>query len=185
MELDHHLDAIETANALPRGATKVLAVAESLAAVRAACYRGAPSRLIGLCFGAEGLGAEFGVAPRGPDGSYRAPLLQARNDLLVAAAQAGVAAIDAPFPDSLDVEGLGREIHAAANDGFAGKICLHPSQVAAITAAFTASPERAEWARRIKRAFDAAPDRDVLTLDGSLIDRLQLGVAERILSAFE
>lgn len=183
--LDHHLEAIEAANDLPRGATKVLAVTETLGAVRASCYRGAPARLIGLCFGADELGAELGIAPRGPDGAYRAPLAQARAGLLIAAAEAGIAAIDAPFPDSADIEGLAREVRSAAEDGYTGKLCMHPSQVASVTAAFTSSAERAEWARRVKGAFDAAPDSEFLILDGKTIDRLRLCAAERILSAFE
>lgn len=183
--LDHHLEAIEAANNVPRGATKVLAVIETLGAARVTGYRDAPARLIGLCFGAEELGAELGVTPRGADGLYRVPLAQARAALLVAAAEAGVAAIDTPFPDAFDREGLAAEIQAAADDGFTGKLCIHPSQVAPVTAAFTSSPERAEWARQIKRAFAAAPDSAGLVLDGRPIDRAQLCAAERILSAFE
>lgn len=183
--LDHHLEAMEAANDLPRGSTRVLAVVESFGASAVTGYRDAPARLIGLCFGAEELGAKLGIAPRGPDGAYRVPLAQARAALLIAAAEMGIAAIDTPFPDPFDSEGLAGEIRAAADDGFTGKMCIHPSQVAPVTAAFTSSPERAEWARQIRRAFAATADSADTVMDGKMIDRAQLCVAERILSAFE
>jgi citrate lyase subunit beta/citryl-CoA lyase len=183
--LDHHLEAIEAAHGVARGSTKIVAVIDTYAAIQGVRYADAPARLVGLCLGADALGAQIGIAPRGQDGMYRAPLAQARTSLVIAAADAGVAAIDAPFPDPHDHKGLVRETRAAVEEGYAGKMCIYPSQVAPVTAAFTSSPERAEWARRVKRIFDAAPGSDAVTLDGTIVGRAQLSAAERILSAFE
>jgi citrate lyase subunit beta/citryl-CoA lyase len=103
--------------------------------------------------------------------------------MLVAAAQAGVPALDTPWPDPRDPAGLEREAAQAAADGFAGKLCIHPAQLGPVTAAFTPSPERIAWAKQVRDAFAANPGAGVLALDGKMIDRPHLRMAERILAS--
>lgn len=182
--LDHHLEALETASGIPVGQIRVLAlVTETAASLHALDYAGVASRLAALCFGAEDLSADLGIAPRGTDGAYPAPVAQARAATLVAAAAAGVPALDTPFPDPRDPDGLAREAAEAATDGFAGKLCIHPAQIGPVNAAFTPSPERVRWARTVRDAFAANPGAGVLALEGRMIDRPHLKLAERILSA--
>ena len=109
-------------------------------------YGGVASRLLAICFGAEDLSADLGISPRHPDGSYPAAVVFARAQVLVAAGALGVPAIDTPYPDHSDPEGLRREAAAAEADGFAGKILIHPAQIDIVNAAFTPSPERVRWA---------------------------------------
>ena len=71
----------------------------------------------------------------------------------------------------------------AARDGFSGKLCIHPAQIAPANAAFTPSPERVEWARRVAAAFAETPDAGVLTLDGAMIDQPHLKLARRVLAS--
>ncbi len=67
--LDHHLEALEAANGLPPGGIGILAlVTETALSLRAMDYAGSPERLVALCFGAEDLSADLGIAPRGPGG---------------------------------------------------------------------------------------------------------------------
>jgi len=98
----------------------------------------------------------------------------ARAAMLVAAAAAGVPALDTPWPDPRDPEGLAREAACAAEDGFAGKLCIHPGQIEAVNAAFTPSAERLAWARRVRDGFAANPGAGVFALDGKMIDRPHL-----------
>jgi citrate lyase subunit beta / citryl-CoA lyase len=185
LALHHHLEALEAAAGLPPGDIRVLAlVTETAASLHAIDYRGAP-RLLALCFGAEDLSADLGVTPRDVDGLYAAPVAAARAATLVAAAAAGVAALDTPWPDPRDPDGLARESAAAARDGFAGKLCIHPGQIAPVNAAFTPSPERVAWARMVRDAFAADPGAGVLALEGRMIDRPHLRLAERILAAID
>ncbi|WP_158747385.1 CoA ester lyase [Acidisphaera sp. L21] len=181
--LDHHLEALETASGLPPGGIGVLAlVTETADSLRSMDYAGSTPRLLGLCFGAEDLSADLGIAPRGPDG-YAAPVMAARAATLLAAAWAGVPAIDTPWPDPKDAAGMVREAAQAARDGFVGKLCIHPGQIAPANAAFTPSEERVVWARRVEAAFAASPDSGVLTLDGAMIDQPHLKLARRILAS--
>ena len=180
--LDHHLQALEAAARLPRGGIGVLAlVTETAASLHSMDYRGTP-RLRALVFGAEDLSADLGVDPRDATGAYSAPVAAARAAVLLSAAAAGVPALDTPWPDPRDPDGLAREAAAAARDGFAGKLCIHPAQIAPVNAAFTPSPEQVAWARRVLDGFAARPGAGVFALDGRMVDKPHLKLAERILS---
>jgi citrate lyase subunit beta/citryl-CoA lyase len=183
--LDHHLEALETASGIAVGSIGVVAIVTETAAsvFTLGAYGGVASRLCAICFGAEDLSADLGISPRHPDGSYPAPVVLARAQVLVAAGAIGVPAIDTPWPDPRDPDGLRREAEAAAADGFAGKILIHPAQIEIANAAFTPSAERVRWAERVDAAFAANPDAGVFTLDGKMIDRPHYKLARRILAA--
>ncbi len=183
--LDHHLEALETAAGLPVGAIAVLPIAtETTAAVLALpSLLGFHRRVAALCFGAEDLSADLGISPRHADHSYPAAIAQARAAVLLTAAAIGVAAIDTPFPDPRDPDGLARETATAAADGFAGKLCIHPNQIETVNAGFTPAPGRVAWAEAVRDGFAANPGAGVFTLDGRMIDRPHLKLAERILAA--
>jgi citrate lyase subunit beta/citryl-CoA lyase len=181
--LDHHLEALETASGQAPGSIGVIAlVTETAESLLAMDYRGAPPRLAALCFGAEDLSADLGVSPR-PNGAYTAPVLAARSATLVAAAAAGVPALDTPWPDPRDPAGLAMEADAAARDGFAGKLCIHPDQLVPVAAAFTPAPDRIAWATAVRDGFAERPGAGVFVLDGKMIDRPHLKLAERILAS--
>ncbi len=184
--LDHHLEVLETAAGHTVGGIKVLAlVTETAASVRSMPAAASPgmARVLAFCFGAEDLSSDLGIPPRLPDQSYPAAIAHARNAMLVAAAAAGVAALDTPWPDHRDPVGLAREARAAAADGFAGKVCIHPDQIGPVNAAFTPDPDRVAWAERVRDGFAANPGAGVFALDGKMIDRPHLRLAERILAA--
>ena len=183
--LDHHLQALETMCGRPVGGIGVIAIATETAASVLALptLAGGAPRLLALCFGAEDLSADLGIDPRRSDGSYPPPVAAARAALLIAAAAAGLPALDTPHVDPRDPAGLAREASAAVADGFAGKLVIHPDQIGPVNAAFSPSPERVAWARRVLDGFAANPGAGVFALDGKMIDRPHLRLAERILAA--
>jgi citrate lyase subunit beta/citryl-CoA lyase len=185
LALDHHLEALEAAAGAPVGGIGVFAiVTETAGSVFALGNYGAvATRLVGICFGAEDLSADLGIAPRHADGSYPAPVVLARAQVLIAAGALGVPAIDTPYPDHGDPAGLRREAEAAAADGFAGKILIHPAQIDIVNATFTPPAEQLLWAERVNAAFTANPDSGVFALDGKMIDRPHWKLAQRILAA--
>lgn len=181
--LDHHLEALEAAAGLPAGEIGVLALAtETAASLHSLDYRGVTPRLRALCFGAEDLSAELGVLPRDAAGGYAAPVTQARGAMLLAAAAAGVPALDTPFPDPRDEAGLARETQQAARDGFGGKMCIHPAQLALVNDAFTPDAAQLAWASGVRDAFEQAPEAGVLSLDGRMVERMHLRLAQRMLT---
>jgi len=181
--LDHHLEALETAWGLPIGGIKVIALPTETAAsvFQLGRYAGAP-RLIAICFGAEDISADLGVSPRKPDGSYPDAIAWTRGATLAAAGAAGILALDTPYPDPRDPAGLLRETQAAVADGFAGKLLIHPDQIAVVNEAFTPDADRIAWAIKVRDAFAANPNAGVLSMDGKMLDRPHLRLAERILA---
>lgn len=185
--LDQQMAVLEAGAGLPPGAIGIIAIVTETAASIAglAGYGGAPARLRAICFGAEDLSADLGISPRREDGSYAPPVAAARAAVLIAAAAAGVAALDTPWPDPRDPAGLERESRAAAADGFAGKLLIHPAQIAPVTAIFTPDTAQLDWARRVRDAFAARPDAGVMALDGKMIDRPHLKLAQRLLATVD
>lgn len=181
--LDHHLEALETAAGLRVGGIKVIALPTETAAsvFNLGHYAGAP-RLLAICFGAEDISADLGVSPRKPDGSYPDAIAWTRGATLAAAGAAGVLALDTPYPDPRDPIGLLRETQAAVADGFAGKLLIHPDQIASVNTAFTPDAARIAWAIQVRDAFAANPNAGVLSMDGKMLDRPHLRLAERILA---
>lgn len=182
--LDHHLEILEASAGLAPGGIAVLAlVSETAEAVsRLDLYRAVPPRVRAFCFAAEDLSADLGITPRRADGTFAPPIAAARARLLLAAAACGVAALDTPFPDPRDPDGFAREAQAAAADGFAGKILIHPAQIVPAHAAFTPRPEQIAWAEAVRDGFAANPHSGTFALAGKMIDRPHLKLARRILA---
>lgn len=81
------------------------------------------------------------------------PLLAARQQLVLACAEAGKPAIDVPFIRLEDEAGLAEEAARARALGFAAKAAIHPAQVPAIRAAFAPSAAELEEARAALAAY--------------------------------
>jgi citrate lyase subunit beta/citryl-CoA lyase len=188
LQVHHYLCALERRERLPLESTGLLVIATETpqAVLTLGGYAGSWPRLTGLTWGAEDLGAALGVRERcEPDGSLTPPFSLARSLCLLAAAAAGVQAVDGVFGDFNDTDGLTRELTRARRDGFMGKLAIHPAQLEAINAAFTPTEAELAQARRIVAAFAAAPDVGVISLDGRMIDRPHLAAARRLLEATE
>ena len=179
--LDHYLSAFEAAATLPLGATRVIAIATETPAAMFAMggYAGVSPRLSGITWGAEDLAACVGGNNRRADGTYDDVYRLARSLCLLAAAAAGVEAIDTIFTDFRDEAGLAHECAAAKRSGFAAKMAIHPAQIAAINSAFAAGEDELAWARKVVALFAANPDAGTIALDGKMIDRPHLTLARR------
>jgi len=136
-QLSAKLAVREAEFALADGATRIIAVADTARSLFGmASYRGSSARLIGLAWDAESLCADIGGECHGGLGAAAGPYRLARDLTLLAAAAAGVAAIDAAFADVRDEEGLRAEALAARRDGFAGKMAIDPLQARIINDVF-------------------------------------------------
>lgn len=179
------LDAFEAAAGAAPGATRILAIATETAGslFGLGSYAEAGPRLSGLMWGAEDLSASLGASANRLDGRWLAPFRLARDLCLAGAAAAGVPAIDTVHVDIEDLAGLEADAREARRDGFAGKAVIHPKHVDVVNAVFTPAPEELDWARRVVAAFATAADAGVLRMDGKMLDRPHLRLAERLLAA--
>ncbi|WP_417414860.1 HpcH/HpaI aldolase/citrate lyase family protein [Hoeflea sp.] len=103
--------------------------------------------------------------------------------IVLAARAYGLDVLDGVYNDFKDEAGLIRECSEGQAMGFDGKTLIHPAQIGPANTAFGISPERLADARAIADAF-AIPDnqgRGVISLDGKMVERLHLEIAERLI----
>lgn len=185
MQLGHYLDALEAAYGVIRGAIKILPIAtetaESLFSLNS--FGSCGSRLYGMTWGAEDLGAALGAtANKDSSGAWTSPFQLARSLCLFGAHAAGVPAIDTLFANFRDIAGLRMACIEAHRDGFTGKLAIHPDQVAVINECFVSSAAEIAHAARVVALFAANPGVAALSLDGKMVDIPHLRQAENILA---
>ena len=175
----------EAEHGLADGAIKILPIITETPAgvLAAATYAGASARLAALTWGAEDLSAAIGArTARDERGRYTDVFRFARTMTILAAGAAEVAAIDTVFPNFRDMAAFEAECLEAERDGFTGKMAIHPDQVPVINAAFTPSAEAVRHSAAIVAAFAAAGNPGVVGIDGKMVDRPHLRLAERLLA---
>ncbi|MEL7190050.1 MAG: CoA ester lyase [Pseudomonadota bacterium] len=190
-QLHHYLTALETAHGLSQGSIKVAALITETAAAMyttreyAEDYPGR-DRLIGLSWGAEDLSSALGAREqRGADGEYAYVFELARSLCLLAAVKAEVMPIETVQPEFRDLDALAQRAKSVRASGFRGMLAIHPAQVEPINTAFTPSAEEIAHARAIVQAFADNPGAGVVALDGAMLDRPHLVLAERLLAEAE
>ncbi len=148
------------------------------AAAIAATARAEAPRLAALMLGGADLSVELGCA-FGWDG-----LLSARGRLVNAARSAGLQAWDVPHLDLADLPGLTQETRAVLRLGFTCKSAIHPTQVAAIHAAFVPEAAELDWARALLAAQAGQQaqhqERGAFLFQGRMVDPPVLAKARRI-----
>lgn len=135
-------------------------------------------RIDGLFFGGVDMAAELRCK------NAWEPLLYARSRVVHAAASAGIDAIDVPYLDLNDLEGMRREAELAAALGFCGKGAIHPKQIAVLNEVFSPGEAAVAHAQRILNAF-AEADTGLVVVDGKLIERPVLREMTRLLAVAE
>ena len=159
--------------------TRLQVIIETNAGLEAACEiaRASP-RIDALLFGGVDMAAELRCKVAWE------PLLYARSRVVHAAAGAGIDAIDVPWLDLQDMEGMRREALLARDLGFSGKGAIHPRQIPIINEVFTPDEAAIAHAKRLLAAFDEA-DTGLVVVDGKLIEKPVLREMRRILSIAE
>jgi len=179
------LEKLEERHGLPPGSTRLLPLAtetpEGLLNIREVAT--ASPRVIALSWGVEDLGAAMGLPrTRDAEGRYLDIPRYARVMCAVAAAAAGIEAIDTVFTDIPDLEGLRRECREGVAMSFAGKISIHPGQIEVINQEFTPSRADADEAVALIAAFEehAARGAGAFAWKGQMMDMPHLTRARKI-----
>jgi citrate lyase subunit beta / citryl-CoA lyase len=181
--LNHYLSALEVANGIEVGNTRVIVLVTECAEAMFTTgqYRGAP-RVVALTWGAEDLADSIGATSnRNPDGSYGFTYELARSLCLLGAATAGVLAIETIQGDFKDLEGLRKRAEKVRRDGYRGMLAIHPAQVDVINQAFTPSAEEFAEAQEIVDVFAANPGAGTIGYKGGMLDRPHLSRAQALL----
>ena len=185
LQLDHFLSALEQREGIKVGHTRILPVATEVAGALFSLntYAGCSARLAGLTWGAEDLATSVGASTNKKDnGEFDDTFLLARSLCLLAAAHAGVQAIDTLSVDFRNPESLQADVQRARRQGFSGKLAIHPDQVPIINQGFKPSAQEIQHAQRIVDAFAHAQGAGAVQLDGKMIDKPHLTHALRMLA---
>ena len=145
----------------------------------AARMAAAHPRVAGLQLGLGDLFEPYGIDRADPR-NVHAVMFAVR----MAAAQAGVFALDGAFAALDDDAGYREEARMARQLGFIGKSCVHPRQVGLANAAFAPSAAELAMARRIVEAAQVAgaSSRGAFVIDGRMIDAPFLRRAQALLA---
>lgn len=129
-----------------------------------------------LAFGSIDFQADLGIRGEGE------ALLPFRSGLVLASRLAGLLPpIDGVTVEVNDPAAVVADARRARDLGFAGKLCIHPSQVAPVNEAFSPSPVELEWAERVVAAMNAASGAAV-AVDGKMVDKPVLLRAQALLA---
>lgn len=163
------------------GSIKMGAAIETAKGLRQAYnIASASERMVFLAIGGEDFIADMRTT-RSKGGQE---LFVARSQLIFAAREAGIQAIDTVFSDANDTEGFLAEAGLIKGLGFDGKSVINPNQVKLIHSVFAPTEKEIDNAERVLAAYQEALAKKsgVIALDGKMIDGPIVVRAERVLA---
>jgi len=143
----------------------------------------ASDRVSALSFGAVDFTRELGTTPS-KDGTE---IFYARSHIALSAIAANVQAIDTPWVDIMDTDGLIESAKLARRLGFRGKMLIHPKQIKPINEIFTPREEEVQFAKRVVEEFTQAQasGQGAISIEGTMIDIASFNQASQLLSSWE
>jgi citrate lyase subunit beta / citryl-CoA lyase len=146
----------------------------------------AAPRVEALHFGPGDFSASVGIptttiggAPEGYPGDH---LNHVYSRILIAARAAGVQAIDGPYGDLGDDDGLRTRARLTRALGYDGKWSIHPGQIATIKEIFTPTDPELARAEALLAAYEQAAD-GAARFEGEMVDEASRKMAERVVRA--
>ena len=184
LETEKILSALEKERGLEPGSLVIVPTLETArAVVNAYGIVTASQRVVAIAFGAVDFTRDMGIhlSREGTE------LFYARSHIAVAARAAEVQAIDTPWIDVADREGLVQDSERGRQLGFRGKLLIHPSQIEPVNEVFSPSEDEVEYARKVVEAFSQAEARGLgaISLDGKMIDRPNFRQAQDLIALAE
>ncbi len=142
---------------------------------------------LGARYVAGGLHPDHGVLSDADGAGQRTytqsdPWHAAQSRVVAACRAYGLRPLDGAFGDIKDTAGFSAATKRAAAMGFAGRMVIHPSQIAPSNQAFSPSDKEVADARRVLAAMEEAARerRGAVQIDGKLIDMANLRMAQNI-----
>jgi citrate lyase subunit beta / citryl-CoA lyase len=176
--LDQHLEKIEKKKKLLKkiGIIPIIEKAQSLIEINqiATC-----KRVKGLLLGAEDLATDLEIERT----SLGMEILLARSMVVLAAKAHGLEAIDTPFTQTQDFEGLKSDARFAKSLGMTGKACIHPNQIEIVNTLFSPSESEISQAQKILLAYEQSKmdQKGAFSVDGKMIDKPIIERAQKTL----
>lgn len=167
--VDEMLNAIEKEEGFEAGSIKIIPLVETAYGLENV-YNiiKASKRVVGILLGGEDLTADLGIK-RTKEGQE---IFYARNKVATACKALRVDAIDTPFTDTNDYEGLKADTARAKSLGMTGKSSINPRQIDTIHSVFAPTEPEIKHALRVLDAMEEAKreGKGVFSLDGKMVD---------------
>ena len=183
-DVDVLLREQELANDVKPGTIELVIAIESARSLLACeAISHASTRLAALMLGGEDFTFDMGVE-RTAAGDE---LSHARSVVAVCARAAGLLALDTPWTDIADIDGLRADARRAQGLGFGGKFVIHPDQIAPVNEVFSPDEGAVATARTLLAAWDEAQSKGLgaVQLDGRMVDRPIAERARRVIEQAE
>lgn len=179
VDLDHRLTSFEKTHHMNQ-TWKIIALIERAYSLFELKEIASHPRVTGLLLGGEDLATDLDVQRT----MMGEEILLARQMVIYAAKAFGIDAIDTPFTDVSNDEGLIADAKHAKALGMTGKSCIHPLQIDHINTIFSPTEKEIDYARRVIDAYQNPihQQKGVFSLDGKMIDKPIIERAKRLLS---
>lgn len=179
-KIDEMLSKIESQKGFEKGEIKLFPLIEtaySLENMYSIIKKSA--RVNGALLGAEDLTADLGIKRTKEGGE----IAYARSKFASICRACRVDAIDTPFSDVNDMDGLMRDAAYAKSIGMTGKAAINPRQIDTIHAVYAPSKEEISYALRVMKAAEDAKAKGigVFSLDGKMVDAPIISRADSII----
>lgn len=178
------IDEVEAKEGFTPGTIKMMAAIETVKGMRQAYQIATASpRMVALAIGGEDYITDLQTHRT----EHGIELFFARSQLLAAAREAGIQAIDTVYSNVKNMDGFRDEVTRIKEMGFDGKSVVHPSQIAVVNEIFTPSDDEIRHALKVVKASADAAARGVgvITVNGKMIDGPLITRAERIIAQAE
>lgn len=181
LDVEAEIEKVEQENGIEVGTTRMMAAIESPGGtLNARDIAHASDRLVGIALGAEDYVTSMKTT-RSPEGIE---LLFARSQILHAAREASISAIDTVYSDVDNEEGLRAEVKHIKQLGFDGKSVINPRQIPVVNDIYAPTAEEIQNAKEVIWAIEEAEAKGsgVIALDGQMIDKPIVDRAERVIA---
>ena len=136
------------------------------------------NKVVGFVMGTNDLVKETGVSAN----KERYALMPWLMNCIAAAKANNLVIIDGVYNDFGDVDGFRAECIQGMEIGMDGKTLIHPNQIEACNEIFSPDEETVLWSQKVIDAYSLPENADqgVIQIDGKMVERLHLEIAERI-----
>jgi len=182
LDLSKMLDEIEQTKQISKE-IKIIPIIELAQSVLEVNELARFPRVNGILLGAEDLSTDLEIERTKPG----LEIIYPRFCVIYACKAQKIDAIDTPFTDTKDEQGLSKDCETAKMFGMNAKTAIHPNQVSIINDVFSPSEKNIAWAKRVIEAKKKAEASGlaVFSLDGKMIDKPIIDRAINILKKAE
>ena len=174
------IEEVEKNEGFPEGSINIICAIESVRGLYEVQMIAKEPRVVAIALGGE----DFIANLKTQRTAHGIELYYARSQILMAARDANIQAMDTVFADVYNLEGFCKEVTDSKDMGFDGKSVVHPLQIGIVNEIYTPTQQQIAHSVKVLACYKAAIENNqgVITVDGKMIDVPIVVRAERIVA---